>query len=78
MSDVHKQDIIRAFDDLLKSCVLIESMSTDDDLSMSLAFGCGVYTAACAIMGEDEAKKLADLHFKESLIPLKPKLRIVK
>jgi len=82
MSDVHKQDIIRAFDELFKSCAETENNATDEELPINLAFGCGVYTAACSIMGEDGAKKLADLHplyaSKESIDRLKPKLRIVQ
>ena len=84
MDDVnaYKQKTIRAFDELFKSCAEIENSATDEELPMNLAFGCGVYTAACSIMGEDCAKKLADLHplyaSKESIDRLRPKLRVIK
>lgn len=82
MSDIHKQDIIQAFDELFKDCAETENNATDEELPIKLAFGCGVYSAACSIMGEDCAKKLADLHplyaSEESINRLRPKLRVVK
>ena len=80
--DIYKQETIRAFDELFKNCAETENNATDEELSINLAFGCGVYTAACSIMGEACAKKLADLHplyaSEESMNRLRPKLRIVK
>lgn len=82
MSDIHTLDVIRAFNQLFRSCAETENNATDKELPLNLAFGCGVYTAACSIMGEDSAKQLTDLNpiyaSEESISRLKPKLRVVK
>tara|TARA_R110000822_G_scaffold14713_7_gene51482 strand:+ start:321 stop:575 length:255 start_codon:yes stop_codon:yes gene_type:complete len=84
MDDVHayKQETIRAFDELFKGCSEAENNVTDEELPINLAFGFGVYTAACSVMGEDCAKKLSDLHplyaSEENINRLRPKLRLVK
>ena len=80
--DMYKQEIFRLFDELFKSCCETENNATDEELPVYLAFGAGVYTAACSIIGEDCAKKLSELHppyaTAESVNRLKPKLRLVK
>lgn len=78
----YKQEIIRVFDELFKSCSETENNATDEELPLNLAFGCGVYIAACSVMGEDCAKKLADqypFYATETFIKsLKPTLRVIK
>jgi hypothetical protein len=51
--DIYKQETIRAFDELFKSCSEHENNATEEDLPKLLTFGFGVYVAACSIMGEE-------------------------
>jgi hypothetical protein len=80
--DIYKQETIRAFDELFKSCSEHENNATEEDLPKLLTFGFGVYVAACSIMGEECANKLADqytFYASESFVDsIRPKLRIVK
>lgn len=80
--DMYKQETIKAFDELLKSCNEYENNATEEDLPRLLTFSYGVYVAACSVMGEEIANKLADqytLHATKSFMDsIRPKLRVVK
>ena len=80
--DIYKQETIRAFDELLKSCNEYENNAAEEDLPKLLTFGYGVYVAACSVMGEECANRLADqytLYASQSFVDsIRPKLRIVK
>ncbi len=80
--DIYKQETIRVFDELFKSCNEHENNAAEEDLPKLLTFGYGVYVAACSVMGEECAKKLADqytLYATESFMDsIRPKLRVVK